>query len=407
VRTEAVKRRRGEQEITRVAFPDFSFSLFLLFPVFLLFPCSCNRTGTTPPVLERLDSASLPTFADDLDRPSLKAAIQQSLIALRGKKETEGLAFGEERVSVGRIRDGLTAFLALLETGTDLQLALQRDFEVYHVAIPVLFTGYYEPLLHGNLVPTERYRYPLYRRPDDLVEVDLSVFSPEHAGEKLYGRVVNGKLLPYFSREEIDGRDVLAGKGYELVWVDDPIARFFLHIQGSGQIQLPDGQRLRVGYAGTNGKAYRSIGKWLLDQGKLRSGETSTPAIRRYLREHEEEQDTIFFHNQRYIFFHITPLTAEGPQGSLGVPLTPGRSLATDPKIYPPGALGFIHTRRPVVDTQGEITWKEFSRFVLLQDRGAAITGWKRADLFWGSGDDTEAGSMAQEGTFYLVLKKP
>ncbi len=405
MRTEAVKRRSGEPEITRAPFPCFSLSLLLPFLVFLILPCSCSRT--VQPVLERLDPASIPTFFDDLDRPSLKAAVQQSLIALRRKKETESLAFGEEQMSVGRIRDGLTAFLAFLESEADLQLALQRDFEVYRVATPVLFTGYYEPLLDGNLVRTERYRYPLYRRPDDLVEVDLSAFSPEHAGERLYGRVVNGKLLPYFSREEIDSQGVLAGKGYELVWVDDPVARFFLHIQGSGQIQLPAGRRLRVGYAGTNGKAYQSIGKWLLDQGKLRSGETSAPAIRRYLHNHPKEQDTIFSHNQRYIFFHIAPLTADGPRGSLGVPLTPGRSLATDPKIYPPGALGFIRTRRPVVDAQKRVTWKEFSRFVLLQDRGAAITGWGRADLFWESGDDTEAGSMAQEGEFYLVVKKP
>lgn len=400
-----MKQRIGELQITSAASSPFPLFFFPLFLVFLILFCGCGRP--VQPVLERLDPDSLPTFADDLDRPSLKAALQQSLVALQKKKETEGLAFGEEQVSVGRVRDGLAAFLTLLETDADLQLALQRDFEVYRVVVPVLFTGYYEPLLDGNLVRTERYRYPLYRRPDDLVEVDLSVFSPKYAGEKLYGRVVNRKLLPYFSREEIDGQDVLADKGYELVWVDDPVTRFFLHIQGSGQIRLSDGQRVRVGYAGTNGQAYRSIGKWLLDQGKLRSGETSTPAIRRYLYAHPKEQETIFFHNPRYIFFQITPITAEGPQGSLGVPLTPGRSLATDPKIYPPGALGFIRTRRPVADTQGRITWKEFSRFVLLQDRGAAITGWGRADLFWGSGDDTEAGSMAQEGEFYLVLKKP
>lgn len=400
-----MKQRIGELQITSAASSPFPLFFFPLFLVFLILFCGCGRP--VQPGLERLDPDSLPTFADDLDRPSLKAALQQSLVALQKKKETEGLAFGEKQVSVGWVRDGLIAFLALLETDADLQLALQRDFEVYRVVVPVLFTGYYEPLLDGNLVRTERYRYPLYRRPDDLVEVDLSVFSPKYAGEKLYGRVVNRKLLPYFSREEIDGQDVLADKGYELVWVDDPVTRFFLHIQGSGQIRLSDGQRVRVGYAGTNGQAYRSIGKWLLDQGKLRSGETSTPAIRRYLYAHPKEQETIFFHNPRYIFFQITPITAEGPQGSLGVPLTPGRSLATDPKIYPPGALGFIRTRRPVADTQGRITWKEFSRFVLLQDRGTAITGWGRADLFWGSGDDIEAGSMAQEGEFYLVLKKP
>jgi membrane-bound lytic murein transglycosylase A len=186
--------------------------------------------------------------------------------------------------------------------------------------------------------------------------------------------------------------------------VDDPVARFFLHIQGSGQIQLPNGTRLRIGYAATNGKPYHSVGKILLEQGKLRPGETSTPAIRRYLQTHPAEQNRIFSLNPRYIFFQPTP---GGPRGSLGVPLTPGRSLAIDPKVYPQGALGFIQTRRPVVDQQEQVTWQEFSRFVLLQDSGAAITGWGRADLFWGSNAETEAGSMAQEGELYLLVKKP
>jgi membrane-bound lytic murein transglycosylase A len=329
----------------------------------------------------------------------------RSLDVLRQRSGTETLAFGKERVPVARVREGLAAFLALLKTRTELRPALARDFVVYRVTAPVLFTGYYEPVLAGSLVRTARYRYPLYRRPDDLAEVNnVSTSSPEPAGEKLYGRMVDGQLLPYFSRAEIDGQGVLSGKRYELLWVDDPVARFFLHIQGSGQVRLPDGRRLRVGYAGTNGKPYRSIGKLLLDQGKLGPGEASAPAIRRYLYAHPDEQDAVFFHNQRYVFFQFTP---DGPRGSLGALLTPGRSLAVDPQIYPPGALGFIRSRRPIVGRQGQVTWQEFSRFVSLQDSGAAISGWGRADLFWGSGPEAEAGYMAREGEFYLLVKKP
>jgi membrane-bound lytic murein transglycosylase A len=356
------------------------------------------------PPLERLEPAKFPLFLDDLDRPSLQAAVTQSLTALRQRNGVETLTLGEERVSIAQVRGSLKAFLALLETETDLQSALKEGFDVYRVTSPVLFTGYHEPVLRGSLVRTERYRYPLYRRPDDLVEVDLSVFLSERAGEKLYGRVVNGKLLPYFSRAEIDGQDALAGKQYELVWVDDPVARFFLHIQGSGQVQLPGGAPLRVGYAAANGRPYQSIGKILLNQGKLRPGEASTPAIRRYLEAHPAEQAAVFFQNPRYIFFQPVP---DGPRGSLGVPLTPGRSLAVDPKIYPAGALGFIRTRRPLIGPQEQVAWREFSRFVLFQDSGAAITGWGRADLFWGNDAETEAGSMAQEGELYLLVKKP
>jgi membrane-bound lytic murein transglycosylase A len=346
----------------------------------------------------------VPPFVDDLDRASLKAAVTQSLTALQKKEPAEALAFGAEHLSVDRIRQSLSAFLALLESSKELRSAVISNFDVYRVTVPVLFTGYHEPLLNGSRVRTHRYRYPLYRRPDDLVEVDPSLFFPERTGEKLYGRVVNGKLFPYFSRAEIDQQGALADKQQELVWVDDSIARFFLHIQGSGQIALPDGSRLRIGYAASNGRPYRSVGKFLLDQGKLSSGQTSAPAIRRYLAAHPAEQDEIFAHNQRYIFFQPTP---NGPRGSLGVPLTPGRSLATDPNHYPIGALGFIRTMRPVVSPVEQISWQEVSRFVLLQDSGAAITGFARADLFWGGGADIEAGYMAQEGELYLLVKKP
>ena len=391
-------------------FPCFPVSPFpLVFLVFSLFyGCSYITAPFRPslerrePSLERLEPANLPAFVDDLDRASLKTAVARSLEALRQKDGAESIAFGKDRISVARVREGLTAFLTLLKTDTALRPVLVRDFAVYHVTSSILLTGYYEPVLAGSLVRTTRYRYPLYRRPDDLVEVPSS----DHTREKLYGRMVNGKLLPYFSRAEIDGQGALTEKHYELVWLDDPVARFFLHIQGSGQIQLPDGKRLRVGYAGTNGQPYQSIGKLLLDQGKLRPGETSASAIRRYLYTHPDEQDSVFFRNQRYIFFQCS---AAGPRGSLGALLTPGRSLATDPKLYPPGALGFIHSRKPIVDQGEQVTWQEFSRFVLLQDRGAAIRGWRRADLFWGSSAEAEAeaGYMAQEGELYLLVKEP
>lgn len=372
----------------------------LLFVLVVLSGCS----RTIRPALERLDVGDFPAFLDDLDRSSLKSATQQSLRALQQKDGTETLAFGSGRVTIARVRESLEAFLALLETEADLRSALRQQFDVYRVTTAVLFTGYYEPVLNGSLVRTQQYRYPLYRRPDDLVEVDLSSFLPERPGEKIVGRVVNGKLIPYFSRAEIDGQGVLAGKGYELAWMDDPVERFFLHIQGSGQIHLPDGTRLRIGYAATNGKPYQSIGKVLLDQGKLRPGEVSAQAIRRYLSTHPAEQDHIFFRNPRYIFFAPTP---DGPRGSLGVPLTPGRSLAADPRLYPLGALAFIRTKRPVVGPNEQVSWQEFSRFVLLQDSGAAITGWGRADLFWGNGPNVEVGYMAQEGDWYLLMKKP
>ena len=337
--------------------------------------------------LEQEDPEFIPFFADDLDRPSLKAAVLQSVAALRRRDESAILAFGDQRVSVRLIRESLETFAEMLDTEPDIGAALLQNFDIYRVTSPVLFTGYHEPIINGSLVPTQRYRYPLYRAPHDLPE--------------------RGTGVPYFSRMEIDGQGALKGKGHELVWLDDPVERFFLHIQGSGQIRLSKGERIRVGYAGDNGRAYRSIGRYLLDQKRLPPGQASTEGIRRYLADNAEDRDAILFQNPRYIFFKALPPGPSGPVGSLGVPLTPGRSLATDPAIYPLGGLAFIHAKRPVWNTRNQVTWKEFFRFVVLQDTGAAIRGPARADLFWGSAAETEAGAMAQRGEMYLLVKKP
>ena len=351
-------------------------------------------------VLERLPSRTVPPLFDDLSRTSLKEAVRSSLTALRPKSPAQTLAFGSKRISVATVRDSLKQFYALLDTAEDLQAAVLRDFDVYQVTSSVLFTGYHEPLLKGNLVRTSQYRYPIYRRPDDMVEIA----AVSRNGKKRIMRRVRGKLLPYFSRADIDGTKVLAGKNYEIAWVDDPVALFFLHIQGSGQIELPDGSRIRVSYAGNNGRRYQSIGKLMRKQRRLPRGKASAPDIQHYLYTHPKEQEDIFFHNQRYIFFQRS---SGNPRGSLGAPLTPGRSIATDPAVYPPGALGFIRTRQPVLSPRQKVAWKDFSRFVLLQDSGAAITGPGRVDLFWGSGAQVEAGYMAQNGELYLLLKKP
>ena len=351
------------------------------------------------PTLIRLAPHTTPALYDDLSRTSLKYAVRRSLTALRPRPDTESVVFGSQRLSLVHIRDSLQHFYTLLETEEDLAGAVQRDFHIYRAAAPALFTGYHEPLLRGSLVRSRRYRYPLYRLPDDLVELAPA----SGTGERRVGRRVRGRFVPYFTRAEIDGQGALAKRGYEIAWLDDPVAVFFLHIQGSGQLALQDGSRLRVGYAGTNGHPYTSIGKHLKQQGKLQPGQTSSPAIQYYLYTHPGEQEAIFFQNRRYVFFR--PSRGE-PRGSLGSPLTAGRSIAIDPKVYPLGALGFIRTRQPRVGQHQTIAWQPFSRFVLLQDTGAAISGPGRVDIFWGSGAQVEAGYMAEQGELYLLLKK-
>jgi len=370
-----IRLRNGLQAASRI------WLRALLFVALLI---AGNSTHAGAASLEPVSSEFLPFAADDLDRVSLITAVQQSLTGLRKKSET-ALAFGGQQVTVSQVREGLELFLSLLQNQNEADLGpvILQHFDLFQSPSPVLFTGYHEPILNGSLVRTEQYRYPLYRPPDPTFGEDIELSS--------------------LTRADIDGRDALAGKGYELVWLDDPIDRFFLHIQGSGLIRLPGGTQLRAGYAADNGKPYQSIGKLLMESGRLQPGSTSTPAIRQYLKSHPEERDTILFQNARYIFFQLVP---NGPVGSLGVPLTPGRSLAVDPTIYPAGGLAFIHTKRPVVTEANHVIWKDFFRFVLLQDTGAAIKGPARADLFWGSAAEAEAGLMAQRGELYLLVKK-
>ena len=257
-----------------------------------------------------------------------------------------------------------------------------------------LFTGYYEPLLEGSLKRTEKYRYPLYRVPPDLIKKENKV-----------GRMKDGKFIPYYSRREIDVDGVLQGKNLELVWVADPVELFSLQIQGSGKIKLEDGTLLTVGYAQNNGRPFRSITTFMLEDGKIKSSEASYRYLFLKGKEEKEIYD-ILSYNERYTFFRFLD---KDPMGSLGEPVTPDRSIATDPDYFPEGALAFIRLRKPVFDTEGNVKERvNFSRFVLSQDKGSAIKGAGRVDLFCGFGEKAEstAGTLKENGDLYLLLKK-
>jgi membrane-bound lytic murein transglycosylase A len=270
----------------------------------------------------------------------------------------------------------------------------------------VLFTGYYEPIIQGSLTPDELYRFPVYGVPTDMLSVDLEKFRSQYRGIRLVGRIQGNQVVPYFSREEIDTAAALAGKGYELAWVADPVGLFFLQIQGSGRIRLVNGDSFGVGYAASNGRPYRSIGGVLIERGVIPPEEMSMQAIRRYLLDHPEETAAILNTNPSYVFFRKQD---DGPVGSLSVPVTPGRSIATDPSLFPRGALGFIECQKPILAKDGVITgWQPFARYVLNQDTGGAIRGPARADLFWGSGplNQTAAGHLRHYGTLFFLLLK-
>ena len=260
-----------------------------------------------------------------------------------------------------------------------------------------LITGYYEPLLQGSLEPDERYRYPLYQVPEELLVLEMSELFPELEGKRVRGRVVGNKVVPYYSREEIDSTDnPLAGQ--ELFWVDDAVDAFFLQIQGSGIVQLPDGTRHGVAYAQQNGHPYRAIGRDLVEQGEISMQDISLFTIRDWLDANPTKAQDLMNRNPSCVFFSDAgEATDEGPDGSLGVPLTAERSVAVDRKVVPLGSPLWLETTLP--------DGSPYRRLVFAQDTGGAITGAVRADVFFGRGTRAEqlAGTMKQKGQLYLL----
>ena len=265
-----------------------------------------------------------------------------------------------------------------------------------------LFTGYYEPTLHGSRVEGGAFTVPLYLRPPELVSVDLGRFRADLKGKRIAGKVEDGALVPYFDRKAID-EGALAGRDLELVWVDDPVDAFFLEIQGSGRIVLTDGGEIRVGYAGQNGYVYTAIGRELLKRGALQKEQMSMQTIREWLEANPEEAREVMRTNASYVFFR--ELHESGPVGSLGVVLTPERSLAVDPLFVPLGVPVWIDTTIPAGAPGGA---RPLQRLLVAQDTGGAINGPVRGDVFWGPGDDAAAtaGSMRQPGHLWILLPK-
>jgi membrane-bound lytic murein transglycosylase A len=262
-------------------------------------------------------------------------------------------------------------------------------------------TGYYVPDLKGSRTVSSEYPYPLYRRPDDLLTIDLSEVYPDLSNYRLRGRLDGHRVVPYWDRGDIDKvPNQLAGQ--ELFWVADPVELFFLHIQGSGRILLDDGDRVMVNYADQNGHPYRSIGKYLLDRGAMTSSQMSMQNIRKWARNNPAEVGNLLNQNPSYVFFRALEGDVKSPPGALGVPLTPGRSLAVDRRYIPLGAPVFVDTSWPNSD-------EPLRRLMMAQDTGGAIKGRIRGDFFWGMGDKagSQAGRMKQSVRLWVLLPKP
>ncbi|MGH7853992.1 MAG: murein transglycosylase A [Candidatus Binatia bacterium] len=372
----------------------------------------CAAPRGVIPMKPRPESGAFP---DDLDSRSLREAIRHSLVYLGKLPPDRVVGQAPRRFTAKDVSDSLLAFEKLLELWRCRE-CFAREIEARFDLLPssadpqlseVLFTGYYQPVIDGSLLPTEKFRYPIYGKPVDLITAEQVTLEPKAIVERVVGRERGEQFLPYYSRREIDEAGRLRGQGLEIAWVENPIDVFFLHIQGSGLIRLPDGRQLTVGYAAQNGWPYRSIGRLLIDNGKISKEEMSMQRLRRYLTENPRERDEIFAYNESYVFFRALE---SGPLGSLEVPVTAGRSIATDARLFPKGALAWIQTEVPVVDSAGRLTgWRPVARFVLNQDTGGAIRGFQRADLYFGTGEEPAglAGYMNRPGKiFFLILKQ-
>ncbi len=390
--------------------------LFLVFlSVSLL--AACSQFGTPPPSPSQLPAIfgiHPASYADltDWQRDDHAEAFGVFLYSCQKiVRQPSGRRLG---------KDGLAGTIAhwrqICEAGWRLGPGLQQDsakrffehwFTPYRLADNEnpqgLFTGYYEPELRGSRVRSARYNVPLYRRPSELITVDLGRFSSEMKGRQIAGKVQRGVLAPFDDRASI-AQGSLAGRDLELLWVDDPIDAFFLQIQGSGRVVMDSGELVRVGYAARNGHAYFAIGRDLVKAGKLTKENVSLQSIRAWLKAHPGQADQLMNKNRSYIFFReIKGASANiGPIGAQGIPLTPLRSLAIDRKYLPLGAPLWLETTDPL---RPHVPLR---RLVIAQDTGGAITGPVRGDLFWGAGTHAAraAGQMKQPGRLHVLLPR-
>ena len=366
-------------------------------------------------VLRPVSFSDLPGWGAD-DQGAALHTLRRSCAALSARADDDPL---DVAALGGRVADwrGVCAAAARAEDAVRAEGAarartfFESHFDAYEVRNNAeaegLFTGYYEPELRGALRADSRYAVPLYRRPPDLVTVDLGLFRPEFAGERIAGRVSEGTLQPYASRAEID-EGALADRGLELVWVDDPVDAFFLHIQGSGRIAFEDGTTRRIAHADGNGHAYFAIGRTLVERGAMSAEEVSMPTIRAWLQANPDRAHAVMHENPSYIFFRWLEedRAAEGPVGAQGVALTAGRSLAVDRRFVPLTAPLWLETGVPGPEPAGED--RRIRRLMVAQDTGSAIRGPVRGDVFWGTGADAGAiaGRMKHAGRYWLLLPR-
>jgi len=356
-------------------------------------------------------------FADDMDSASLKRVINNQLAVMFEQDEASPVRLGDFTVTRGRLVETLQAFQKLLQKKLpqeEFNKKVSEEFLLYRVgkgqSKKILFTGYYRPVIPASPIPTPRYRFPIYQMPGkdfQMVKKQSGIrLVGSNSGITKIRKIHSGKNWRSLTREEIDTKGVLNKHGLEVAWLENELERYFLHIQGSGVLEYPDGKRQSVRYQGSNKYSYNGIGKLMIRDGVITTSEGSMQGIKKYFAKNPQNISKYLNQNKRYIFFMLSDV---GAIGSGGGELVGGRSIATDKSIYPAGGLVFIKVRQPVLDANYKIkAWKPISRFVIDQDTGSAIRGKARADLYFGTGKEAgaKAGRYHEKGEVYYLIKK-
>jgi len=359
--------------------------------------------------------ADLKGFADDMDPASLGRVIDNQLAVMFKQDPGSPVRLGDFTLTRGRLVETLKAFQKLLQKNLpqeEFNKKVSEKFLLYRVGKgknkKVLFTGYYRPVITASPTPSPRYRFPIYQMPDeDFQSVKrqggIRLVGSNSGIKKIRQSTKNWRNL---TREEIDNKGALSHQGLEVAWLENELERYFLHIQGSGVLEFPDGTRQGVRYQGSNNYSYNSIGKKMIRDGVITTSQGSMQEIKKYFANNPQDTSKYLSQNKRYIFFSLSD---KGAIGSGGGELVGGRSIATDKSIYPAGGLVFVKVRQPVLDANNKIKyWKPISRFVIDQDTGSAIRGKARADLYFGTGKKAgaKAGHYHEKGEVYYLIKK-
>lgn len=372
----------------------------------LLVFTSCAKIDVSPNlVLTEYKFSKLPNWKGD-DLTEFAPAFERSCTRILKKSPTQAFGVLKQAGTYGDWQAICNKFVGVnIHDKVALQKFFENNFTPYKVTADKepkgLFTGYYEASLKGSKTRGGKYIYPLHKRPDDLVMVQLGDFRDSLKGERIAGRVTDGRLRPYEKRSDI----VVGNWPHEdevLLWVDSAVDAFFVQIQGSGLVQMDDGSIMRIGYAGQNGHPYYAIGRELIAMGELTKENVSMQSIREWLEDNPARANEIMNTNKSYVFFR--EVKSEGAIGAEGVALTAQRSLAIDRTLFSYGLPLWVDIENP------EEGIEPIRRLMVAQDTGGAIVGIVRADMFWGYGSHAEnmAGKMKSEGRYWALLpKKP